>query len=77
MATLFHATLQPPSAVTAGAGGAFSGPSHTEIVLVRGSVLELLRFDASGSVATVGSTDTFAVVRAIATFRLPGQASHV
>ena len=69
---LCNITLQRASLVTASAAGAFSDEKHDEVVVARGSSLELLRHDASGSLSSVGYTDVFAVVRCISVFRPVG-----
>lgn len=72
MAALYHATLQAPTAVTAGVSGTFLPSSHPQLVLARGGTLELLGWDASGGLHALGATDTFAVVRSLAVFRPAG-----
>ncbi|KAK9453837.1 CPSF A subunit region-domain-containing protein [Dipodascopsis uninucleata] len=70
---LYSLTVVPPSAVTASIVGQFSGHKHQEIVLAKGSRLELFRPDpAAGKLVSVYSTDTFGVIRMIAPFRVAG-----
>jgi splicing factor 3B subunit 3 len=52
--------------------GSFTGKGRHEFVVARGSLLELLRPDASGQLHVVLSTNTFSIVRALSPFRLPG-----
>ncbi len=52
--------------------GNFSGPKNQEIVVARGTGIELLRPDDMGRVVTVCFTPVFAVVRSLLAFRLAG-----
>ncbi len=70
---LYNLTLQPSGSVTATVVGQFSGTRQQEIVVAKGSRLELLRPDTqTGKVDTVLSHDAFGVVRSLAAFRLTG-----
>ncbi|KAH9839239.1 CPSF A subunit region-domain-containing protein [Rhodofomes roseus] len=70
---LYNLTLQPPTAITHAAAGNFSGSRQQEIVVSRGTRLELLRPDVqSGKVSTVIATDVFGSIRSLAAFRLTG-----
>ncbi|KAI0744105.1 CPSF A subunit region-domain-containing protein [Daedaleopsis nitida] len=70
---LYNLTLQPPTAITHAVAGNFSGSRTQEIVVSRGTRLELLRPDVqSGKVATVIATDVFGSIRSLAAFRLTG-----
>lgn len=52
--------------------GSFSGPKTQEIVVSRGSVLELLRPDENGKMQIICSTNVFGVIRALMPFSLAG-----
>lgn len=70
---LYNLTLQPPTAIAHAVAGNFSGSRTQEIVVSRGTRLELLRPDVqSGKVATVIATDVFGSIRSLAAFRLTG-----
>lgn len=70
---LYNLTLQPPSCVTTAVVGQFCGTRQQEILLVRGSRLELYRIDtATGHMMRVLSQHTFSNVRSAACFRLMG-----
>ena len=70
---LHNLTLQSPTAITHAAAGNFSGSRTQEIIVSRGTRLELLRPDVqSGKVSTVVATDVFGSIRSLAAFRLTG-----
>ena len=70
---LYNLTLQPPTAITHAIVGNFSGARHQEIIVSRGTRLELLRVDMqTGKLSTVVSTDAFGTIRSLAGFRLTG-----
>jgi hypothetical protein len=70
---LYNLTLQPPTAITHAIVGNFSGARHQEIIVSRGTRLELLRVDMqTGKLSTVVSTDVFGTIRSLAGFRLTG-----
>lgn len=70
---LYNITLQPPTAVTHAIVGNFSGARHQEIIVSRGTRLELLRVDVqTGKISTVITTDVFGSIRSLAGFRLTG-----
>ncbi|KAF8331909.1 CPSF A subunit region-domain-containing protein [Cantharellus anzutake] len=69
---LYHLTLQPPTVINQTAVGNFSGTRQQEIIVARGSRLELLRPDANGKVTTVLAQDAFASIRSLSAFRLTG-----
>jgi hypothetical protein len=70
---LYNLTLQPPTAVTHAIVGNFSGARHQEIIISRGTRLELLRVDVlTGKISTVIATDVFGSIRSLAGFRLTG-----
>ncbi|KAJ9476414.1 Pre-mRNA-splicing factor RSE1 [Pseudozyma hubeiensis] len=70
---LYNLTLQPSGSVNATVVGQFSGMRQQEIVVAKGSRLDLLRPDTqTGKVDTVLSHDAFGVVRSLASFRLTG-----
>ena len=70
---LYNLTLQPPTAITHAIVGNFSGARHQEIIVSRGTRLELLRVDMqTGKLSTVVSTEAFGTIRSLAGFRLTG-----
>ncbi|ETS63975.1 hypothetical protein PaG_02309 [Moesziomyces aphidis] len=70
---LYNLTLQPSGSVHATAVGQFSGTRQQEIVVAKGSRLELLRPDTqTGKVEIIVSSDAFGVIRSLAAFRLTG-----
>ncbi|OBZ70629.1 Pre-mRNA-splicing factor RSE1 [Grifola frondosa] len=70
---LYNLTLQPPTAITHAIAGNFSGSRQQEIIVSRGTRLELLRPDVqSGKVLTVIASDVFGCIRSLAAFRLTG-----
>ncbi|KAF8510565.1 CPSF A subunit region-domain-containing protein [Hysterangium stoloniferum] len=70
---LYNLTLQPPTAISQAIVGNFSGVRQQEIIVSRGTRLELLKPDSqTGKIATVLAHDIFASIRSLATFRLTG-----
>ena len=70
---LYNLTLQPATAVTQAIVGNFSGVRQQEIIISRGTRLELLRPDVqTGKVTTVLAHDVFGSIRSLAAFRLTG-----
>lgn len=69
---LYHLTLQPPTCINQAVVGNFSGTRQQEIMVSRGSRLELLRPDANGKITTILAQDAFGSIRALAAFRLTG-----
>lgn len=68
---LYHVTLQKPTAITLTIEGNFSGPKAKEVLVARGRILELLRFDKSQErLVSVFSQDVFGVIRSLVPFRL-------
>jgi splicing factor 3B subunit 3 len=69
---LYHLTLQPPTCINQAAVGNFSGTRQQEIMVSRGSRLELLRPDTNGKITTILAQDAFGSIRALSAFRLTG-----
>jgi splicing factor 3B subunit 3 len=70
---LYNLTLQPPTAATQAIVGNFSGARTQEIIVARGTRLELLRPDVqTGKLSTVITSDVFGSIRSLAAFRLTG-----
>ncbi|KDQ21634.1 hypothetical protein BOTBODRAFT_26066 [Botryobasidium botryosum FD-172 SS1] len=70
---LYNLTLQPPTAITQAVVGNFSGGRQQEIIVSRGTRLELLRPETNtGKVSPVLAQDVFATIRSLAAFRLTG-----
>ena len=70
---LYNLTLQPPTSITHAIVGNFSGARHQEIIVSRGTRLDLLRVDMqTGKLSTILSTDAFGTIRSLAGFRLTG-----
>jgi splicing factor 3B subunit 3 len=69
---LYNFTLQNPGAVTHAVAGSFVDAEPNQILVARGHILELLRFDGIKSFHIIVSTEVFGVIRSLATFRLHG-----
>lgn len=70
---LYNLTLQHPTAIPHAIVGNFSGARQQEIIVSRGTRLELLRPDpTAGKVITVAASNVFGSIRAIVPFRLTG-----
>jgi splicing factor 3B subunit 3 len=71
---LYNLTLQPATASAQAIVGNFSGARAQEIIISRGTRLELLRPDvqANGKLTTVIASDAFGSIRSLAAFRLTG-----
>jgi splicing factor 3B subunit 3 len=70
---LYNLTLQPPTSATHAIVGNFSGARQQEIIVSRGTRLELLRPDVTtGKVSTVIAEDVFGSIRSLSAFRLTG-----
>lgn len=70
---LYNLTLQSPTAITQAIVGNFSGVRQQEIIVSRGTRLELLRPDVqTGKITTVITDDVFGSIRSLAAFRLTG-----
>ena len=52
--------------------GNFSAPKAQEIVVSRGTIIELLQPDDNGRMQTICSTDVFGMIRSLTPFRLNG-----
>ncbi|EER01053.1 spliceosomal protein sap, putative [Perkinsus marinus ATCC 50983] len=72
MPHFYNMTLSKTSAVTCAVYGNFSAPKAQEIVVARGSTLELLRPDEQNRLQTVISVNCFGLIRSLETFRLVG-----
>ncbi|KAI8974178.1 CPSF A subunit region-domain-containing protein [Trametes punicea] len=70
---LYNFTIQPPTAILHAIVGNFSGARQQEIIVSRGTRLELLRPDPrTGKISNVLASDVFGSVRSLASFRLTG-----
>lgn len=70
---LYNLTLEHASAIPHAVVGNFSGVRQQEIILSRGSRLELLKADTNaGKLNTVLVHDVFGSIRSLAAFRLTG-----
>ncbi|KAI0349483.1 hypothetical protein OH77DRAFT_1594212 [Trametes cingulata] len=70
---LYNLTVQPPTAITDAIVGNFSCTRQQEVLVSRGTRLELLRVDPhTGKLSTVVASDVFGSVRSLAAFRLAG-----
>ncbi|KAE9554985.1 hypothetical protein FO519_001803 [Halicephalobus sp. NKZ332] len=69
---LYHLSLQQPTSITRAVQGNFAGISkQQEIVVARGSVLQLLVVDSrSGKIVIRCSQDVFGIIRSLLAFRL-------
>ena len=52
--------------------GNFSAPKAQEIVVSRGTIIELLQPDDNGRMQTICSTEVFGMIRSLTPFRLNG-----
>jgi splicing factor 3B subunit 3 len=69
----FSLNLQRAGAINQAIYGNFSAAKAQEVVVARGTILELLRPDeTTGKLISVASVNTFSVLRSLAPFRLPG-----
>jgi splicing factor 3B subunit 3 len=70
---LYNLNIQPPTASAQAIVGNFSGARQQEIIVSRGTQLELLRVDVeTGKLSTVIASDVFGSIRSLAAFRLTG-----
>ncbi|EMR11005.1 hypothetical protein PNEG_00606 [Pneumocystis murina B123] len=70
---LYSLSLLPPSAISITVVGQFSGQKQQEIVVARGSRLELLKPDPNlGKIKTLLSHDVYGIIRSLIGFRLAG-----
>ncbi|KAI9057487.1 hypothetical protein FKP32DRAFT_1615311 [Trametes sanguinea] len=70
---LYNLTVQPPTAITHAVVGNFSGARQQELLLSRGTRLELARLDfQTGKLSTVIASDVFGSIRSLAAFQLTG-----
>jgi splicing factor 3B subunit 3 len=70
---LYNLTLEHASAIPNAVVGNFSGLRQQEIVISRGTRLQLLRPDPTlGKLSTVLVHDVFGSIRSLAAFRLTG-----
>ncbi|KZT06669.1 uncharacterized protein LAESUDRAFT_700021 [Laetiporus sulphureus 93-53] len=70
---LYNFTVQSRSAILQAAVGNFSGARQQEIIVSRGTGLELLRSDPdTGKLSTVVVSDVFGSIRSLTSFRLTG-----
>ncbi len=58
---LYHLTLKEPTLVTKCVYGSFSAEKKHELVVAKGSVLELLSVEEPGKVTSLGSVREFCV----------------
>ncbi|KAF8819386.1 putative splicing factor 3b, subunit 3, partial [Cardiosporidium cionae] len=72
MPILYNLTLQRPTAIPQAIYGNFSAPRAHEILVSRGTVLELLRPDDLGKLHCIATEECFGIIRSISTFRLTG-----
>eukprot|EP00756_Hemistasia_phaeocysticola_P054666 Hpha_TRINITY_DN30578_c0_g1::TRINITY_DN30578_c0_g1_i1::g.193750::m.193750/K12830/SF3B3, SAP130, RSE1; splicing factor 3B subunit 3 len=70
---LYNITLERPGAVVCSCYGSFSAPKQQELVVGRGSCVELLRLGESRQLVSHAVTDVFGIVRSLQPFRLDGQ----
>lgn len=70
---LYSVTLQKPTAITKAITGQFSGKHSQDVVVARGSYLELLRPDkVTEKLVPILSYNCFGILRSIAAFRIAG-----
>ena len=69
----YSLTLQPSTGMNLCVLGNFSGTKQQEIILAKGTVLELVKPDSqTGKVHSLLSHQVFGVIRSVAPFRLTG-----
>ena len=69
---LYNLTLQKAGGIYQSISGSFTSPKTQEIVVSKGTMLELFQIDQSGKLKTLISKETFCQIRAISPFRLTG-----
>ena len=69
---LYNLTLQKPNGIYQSISGSFTAPKTQEIVISKGTILELFQVDQSGKLKTLISKETFCQIRNISPFRLTG-----
>lgn len=69
---LYNLTLQKPTSIYQSISGSFTAPKSQEIVISKGTLLELLQIDSNGKLKTLISREAFCQIRHIAPFRLTG-----
>ena len=69
---LYHLSVQRGGGITTAVSGSFTAAKQTEVVLVSGSRVELVQFTDTGLQRSLDVTDTFGVVRDVATVRQMG-----
>ncbi|KAJ7119578.1 mono-functional DNA-alkylating methyl methanesulfonate N-term-domain-containing protein [Mycena epipterygia] len=70
---LYNLTLKAPDAAVQAVAGNFSGTRRQEVLISRGTALEILRVDAqTGKLLCIASVDVFASIRSLESFRLLG-----
>lgn len=70
---LYNLTLQRATGITHAIHGNFSGTKQQEIVISRGKIIELLRYDPNtGKIYALLTEDVFANVRCLLPVRLTG-----
>ncbi|KAJ6491557.1 mono-functional DNA-alkylating methyl methanesulfonate N-term-domain-containing protein [Mycena vulgaris] len=70
---LYNLTLKRADAAIQAVAGNFSDSRQQDILISRGTALEVLRVESeTGKLLCIASADTFASIRSLASFRLPG-----
>ena len=70
---LYNFPLATTGGITHAIYGNFSAPKAQEVVIARGSILEILRpDDETGRAVSIFQHDTFGVIRSLRPFRLTG-----
>ena len=69
---LYNVTLQRPGTCQTAINGNFSGPKVQEIVVSKGTAIELLRPDQHGKLKSIAFRECFGIVRSMSAFRLAG-----
>lgn len=72
MPNLVGLTLNRPGAANSAVYGNFSGARHHELVLAKGTNIDLLRPDESGKLVSLCHMNCFCIVRSLMAFRLLG-----
>ncbi|KAF7458193.1 putative splicing factor 3B subunit 3 [Cryptosporidium felis] len=78
MPHFYSLTLESPGSVLSAVQGSYTTPKAHEILVNRGSSLELLRLDVTtGQIRSICLTNTFSFVRSVSNLRLVGSAKDL
>ena len=69
---LYNVTLQRPGTCQTAINGNFSAPKVQEIIVSKGTAIELLRPDQHGKLKSIAFRECFGIIRSMSAFRLAG-----